>query len=242
MTSSSPTSSASTRPFGGRARHRGTVLFEDRTREAGLALDTRPTTGWGIVLADFDQDGSLDLMAVNGHIRPEPGQTYPYENPPLLWRGLGNGRLRNVSATAGPYFQKLYLGRGLAAGDLDGDGDLDLVAVHHHAPSVVLWNQTEGKGKSLRVDLRGSGKNRDAVGARLVAHVGDRVMTRSVTGGGSYISSGDGRPHFGLGSAEEVDRLEIHWPDGLITVRDRVPAGEIPIRREDESSGTRPTR
>ena len=126
----------------------GAIIFEDRTQEAGLAVDTLPTTGWGMSLADFDQDGYLDLVMTNGHIRPEPTQLYLYENPPLLWRNSGRqGRFVNVSISAGPYFKDVHLGRGLADGDLDGDGDLDLVIVHHHAPSVILWNETQAARK-----------------------------------------------------------------------------------------------
>jgi len=218
-------------------------IFEDRTREAGLALDTKPTTGWGVVLADLDQDGWLDLVAANGHIRPEPGQAYEYTNPPLVWRNTENGRrFLNVSATAGDYFQELHLGRGLAAGDLDGDGDLDFVVVEHHAPSVILWNESPGQGNRLILELKGLGKNRDAIGSRINAQVDGRIITRSIDGGGSYISSSDPRVHLGLGSATEATQLEIRWPDGQVERHDRVPAGLLRLEQQGQMPPSRSSR
>jgi hypothetical protein len=203
----------------------GSILFEDRTQEANLAVDTLTTTGWGVAMADFDQDGFLDLIITNGHIRLEPGQTYAYENPPLLWRNsTQKGRFIKVSATAGPYFTSLHAGRGLATGDLDGDGDLDVVIVHHHAPSVILWNETPDQGSFLLLDLHGRGKNVDAIGAQVVLRIGNQTLTRSCDGGGSYISSSDRRIHFGLGNVKQVDLIEVHWPSGAVESRSDVPA------------------
>jgi hypothetical protein len=217
----------------------GSIFFSDQTSEAGLALDSRPLTGWGTVFADFDQDGHLDLIVTNGHIRKERQQIYIYENPPILWHNDGSGRFVNVTSTAGSYFQTLHQGRGLAAGDLDDDGDLDVVIVQHYAPSVILWNESPAQGHSLLIKLIGSGSNRDANGARITAQVGARTLIRTVDGGGSYVSASDPRLHFGLGRADQIDRLEVRWPSGRVETRTDVPVGGVIVWKEGESPSTR---
>jgi hypothetical protein len=221
------------------------VLFVDQTYEAGLGIDSRPLTGWGTILADFDHDGNLDLMVTNGHIRPEPTQTYRYENPPILWHNDGKGRFHNVTAGAGPYFGSLHQGRGLAAGDLDGDGDLDVIVVDQTGPSVVLWNESPRQGNALTIDLRSQGTNREAIGARVKAVVAGRTLIRTIDGGGSYLSASDRRIHLGLGKVRAIDRLEIRWPSGLVDSRAdvRVREHSVLVCREPDhvgGSGTKP--
>ena len=214
----------------------GRVLFQDQTLEAGLGVDSRPMTGWGIALADFDQDGRPDLIVANGHIRREPDQLYLYDNPPILWRNVGEGRFRNVTSQAGPYFEQKHQGRGLAVGDLDGDGDLDVVVVQHHAPSVILWNETPQTGHWLLLDLRGTSKNTDAIGAKVVLKIGPERIVQSVDGGGSYLSSNDRKLHFGLGQAKLIDSIEVRWPSGSVETRTAIPADQVLLWREGKTS------
>jgi hypothetical protein len=206
----------------------GGVVFQDGTYAARLGTDSRPMTGWGIVMADFDLDGHIDIMVVNGHIRREPsGALYEHDNPPILWHNDGTGRFVNVTASAGPYFQDVHQARGLAAGDLDGDGDLDLVVVHHAKNSVVLWNESPRRGRWLALDLTGSRGNRDAIGAMIELDAGGRRLVRAIDGGGSYLSSSSRLVHFGLGPTARVDRATVRWPSGRSETRADLPVDGV---------------
>ena len=193
-------------------RNLGRCLFGDNTVATGLAAPSRNLLGFGIAFLDADNDGRLDLISANGHVsdyRP----AFPWTMPIQLLVGAAGGRLTDVSAGAGPPFQPLHLGRGLAAGDLDNDGRIDAVVVCQNEPPVLLHNRTAG-GHRVTIQLEGTRSNRDGVGARVMIEAGGSRQVAQRFGGGSYQSAGDPRLHFGLGAATRVDRLEVRWPSG----------------------------
>jgi hypothetical protein len=163
---------------------------------------------------DYDNDGELDLILANGHpddMVAQRSQTVTYCEPLLLFQQK-NGKFRDVRAEAGPVFAKDFAARGLAVGDFDNDGRVDvLIGVNGDAP-VLLHNETGSGNHWLGIKLQGTSCNWDAVGARLGWSAGGRKYSRLKNGGGSYLSSHDPRLVLGLGSATKVDWLEIRWP------------------------------
>jgi len=194
--------------------------YEDRTVSSQLASFTRSYVGWGTKFIDFDNDGNLDLLIVNGHINQaieNTRQDVKYKEPPLLLRNDGKGRFENLRERAGPVFTAAYSARGLAVGDFDNDGALDAIFTCLNAPPVLLHNNA-GKGHAwVGFDLQGTKSNRDAIGARITVAAGNRKLTRWIVGGSSYLSSHDKRVIIGLGdfAAGSVDAA-ISWPSGLV--------------------------
>jgi hypothetical protein len=138
----------------------------------------------------------------------------PYRMPMQFFHGEDGGRLRDLTATAGAALNQPRLGRGLAVGDLDHDGRLDVVVIDHNAPLVALHNRAASVGHWITFRLEGTTSNRDAVGAVVTIDGGGRTQVRQRFGGGSYQSASDGRIHFGLGSASRVEAVEVRWPSG----------------------------
>jgi enediyne biosynthesis protein E4 len=188
--------------------------FTDMAQSTGIASTTRLMSGWGLKFFDYDNDGELDLLLSDGH--PDDrieGRIFgvKYLEPMLLFRNTGKG-FENVSAQSGPIFSRPLAGRGLALGDFDNDGAVDvLVAVNNDRP-ILLRNNAGRENHWLGVKLVGKKANRDAVGAKIVFRSGDFERQRVKVGGGSYLSSQDPRVVLGIGPRTKMDWIEIHWP------------------------------
>ena len=188
--------------------------FNDVAGPMGIARVTRLMSGWGVKFFDYDNDGDVDLLVVNGHPDDKIEQHsshVAYKEPLLLFHNNGHV-FENVSAVAGPVFTESFAGRGLAIGDFNNDGAVDaLVTVNGGAP-ILLRNFAVGGNHWLGVRLIGKKANPDAIGARMMWQAGDLRRTRLKTGGGSYLSSHDPREVLGIGERTKIDKLEIRWP------------------------------
>ncbi len=192
--------------------HDGT--FEDQSMQLGIGLATRSLSGWGLKFFDYDNDGSLDLVLANGFPDDQVedfSSQVKYRQPLLLFQNDGR-RFRNVSAESGPVFGKTFAARGLATGDFDNDGAVDLLITVNDGAPMLLRNNSAQQNHWLGVKLVGTKSNRDAVGARLTYQAGDLKGMREKVGGGSFLSSHDARVVLGLGTRTKLDWLEVSWP------------------------------
>ncbi len=164
---------------------------------------------------DFDTDGDEDIAVANGHVVHHPRNAPALQQPLLLANDRGG--FHDISKDAGPYFLSDHAGRGLASGDLNRDGDLDLVFANTRAPAAVLLNETKTSGSSLSLRLIGRGSNRDGIGARAVLRTQKGERSHFIVGGGSYLSTSDLALHFGVPAGDEIRELEVFWPGGDVT-------------------------
>ncbi len=192
----------------------GLTFFRYQSIAAGLAAGPQKYVGWGTAFVDVDLDGWEDLFVVNGHaVRYHSEAGAGRLQPPVLYRNLGNGKFQDISRQIGTYQQSKHLARGVGFGDLDNDGRTDLVISQVNEPVAVLRGIGGRDCHWLGVELVGR-DHADVVGAKAELKVGGRTLTRFAKGGGSYLSSGDRRLLFGLGSDGAPGRLTVTWPDG----------------------------
>jgi hypothetical protein len=199
-------------------RNMGKAGFEYASIASGLGNITLNHSGMGLRFIDYDNDGWKDILVSQGHVVDEISQVNPklsYREPLLLVRNTGRGFV-DVSAESGDLFREAWAGRGLALGDINNDGRLDVVVSTSEGPAHIVLNLTESRNHWLIVKLIGRKSNRDGIGAevRILTKQGPQYATVSTAG--SYLSAGDKRVHFGLGSATEVTELVIRWPSGVI--------------------------
>jgi hypothetical protein len=229
-------------------RNDGTGFFSDMTFPSGTGNPSLPYVGWGTGFFDYNHDGFWDLFVTNGHVLDNVAlfdNLSSYPQPNLLFRNTGPGpdgsyRFTNVTSTSGKALSIKRVGRGVAFGDYDNDGDTDLLLSNSNGPLILLRNEGDAQNHWLTLKLTGGvGRkppvsNRDAIGARVKVVVGRSSRIAEVKSGGSYLSQSDVRLNFGLGKRTKADRIEIRWPSQRVEVLREVPADQIITVREGE--------
>jgi enediyne biosynthesis protein E4 len=206
----------------------------ESSRPTGVALASYPMLSWGVGIQDFDDDGFADIFVASGHVyvaADEPGTDTKYRQTCQLFRSDGQGKFEDVSARLGPGFREPHVGRGAAFGDLDQDGDVDVVVVNLNERPSLFENRRPPGNASLSVALEQPGKNREALGARITAIAGGRSQSREVRRSYSFLASSDVRAHFGLGTAKSVQSIEVTWPDGGVEHFSGAAAGRVTLKR-----------
>src|SRR5216683_1445132 len=195
-------------------RNNHDLTFEDLAGQMGLGRLTRLLSGWGVKFFDYDNDGNLDLFIANGH--PDDkievhSSHVTYKEPLLLFHNNGRS-LESVGAAAGPAFAQSFAARGMAIGDFNNDGAVDVLAAVNDGPPLLLKNVAAPENHWLGVRLVGQKSNPDAIGAKIAWQAGDLKRSKLKVGGGSYLSSHDPREVLGIGKRAKIDKLEIRWP------------------------------
>jgi enediyne biosynthesis protein E4 len=218
-------------------RNDGGMSFTDVSFHAGVAAPTIPYVGWGTSFFDFDNDGWPDLFLVNGHVYPQVDTLdvgARYREPKLLFLNRGDGTFRNISELVGPAIQIPQVSRGAAFGDLFNDGHVDIVVENLDGKPMILREVGGNHNHWIGFELAGTKSNRLALNARVKAVAGDLIQIDEVRSGGSYLSQNDLRIHFGLGSHERLDRVDILWPSGKTETLTNLAADRFYAMKEGE--------
>ena len=218
-------------------QNQGDGTFDDATFRSKIAYDTFRLSGFGARFMDYDNDGLVDLFIANGHVLDNIERYHAgtrYAEPKSMFRNTGRGVFQNVSEALGKDFEVPRVSRGVAVGDFDNDGDLDILVSNNGGVPQLFRNDGGNANHWIELFLIGVKSNRDAVGARVEVSAGDLVLCAQRKGGMSYQSAQDPRLHFGLGSHGRVDSIVIRWPSGTLTRLVNVPADRIITVREGE--------
>ncbi len=193
------------------------LLFREISDAVGIGQTARARLKFGIDFFDADNDGDEDLLVANGHIEDnveQNSESVKFAQPNSLYENTGNGKFVDVSESAGEALKDMQVSRGLATADFNGDGLLDYVVLNNGGTAQIAFNETEKKGNFINLWLEGEKSNRNGIGARIVAKVGERKIERQIMGAQSYLSVSDFRVHFGLSDAQKIDELTIYWLGG----------------------------
>jgi len=212
-------------------RNEGGCVFQHVSGQTGITSVSKRYVGFGACFVDFDRDGDLDLFAANGHVK-QTARKGPFRQLPLLFENLDRGRFVNVASQAGPYMQSRHMGRGVAVGDIDDDGDLDLAVSHTNQPVALLSNESATDANWLMLKLVGIDSHRDAVGTRVVVRTAGKEQTQQVKGGTSYLSTSDPRLFFGLGACDVVEEIRIDWASGKMQKLNNVSGRQVVVIHE----------
>ncbi len=204
--------------------------FAEKTAATGLSLETYQMSGWSNAIVDLDNDGWKDLIVGRSNVQENVATYSPrqFKEPITVFRNLGTGRFQNVTATAGADLQQPGAHRGLAAGDLDNDGRVDIVVTQLNGPAKVFHNTTSNSNHWLSLKLAGTRDNRMGIGAKIRVTAPDGSMQYNhVSTANGYASSSDSRVHFGLGASDTAKEIEITWPTGVKQVMQNVKADRV---------------
>jgi enediyne biosynthesis protein E4 len=208
----------------------GNGTYEDIATQAGVGLPSKTTLGFGCMFLDANLDGMLDLIAANGHIddtvRNIRGNV-GYAQPPQFFLNTGKRTFRDISSELGEAFRQPKVGRGLACGDFDRDGDLDVLMTTNDGPAYLYRNDQLAENRSIRFRLVGKQSNRDAIGATVRIYYEGTTQSRLVKSGSSYLSQSELSVTFGMGKRDEIERVVIQWPNGRTEEYKKLKAGKM---------------